>query len=73
MKLFNSYKKIILSALAVFTAIPLFSATGYFTGNGGQGKTILIYKSVLENGKSDKSDEWISNKIKLDILNDLVN
>lgn len=73
MKLFNSYKKIILSALAVFTAIPLFPATGYFTGNGGQGKTILIYKSVLENGKSDKSDEWISNKIKLDILNDLVN
>lgn len=55
--------------LASFCA---FTAEGYFIGDGGAGKRVLVYTSELENGLSDSSDAWIASKVKRDIINDLV-
>ncbi|MBO6176841.1 MAG: hypothetical protein J6O39_04800 [Treponema sp.] len=57
--------------LYIITAARISADSGYFTGNGGSDKKVLIYDSTLLNGKSDKSDQWIPIKIKADIINDL--
>ncbi|MCR5217386.1 hypothetical protein [Treponema sp.] len=66
--------KKIISATFIFLSAAttaVFAQNGYFTGNGGSDKKVLIYDSTLLNGKSDKSDQWIPIKIKSDIINDL--
>lgn len=59
-----------LTILLTFSLSGLYAQSGYFTGNGGSDKKVLIYNSELLNGKSDKSDQWITIKIKSDIIND---
>lgn len=72
--------KISMRMRSVFFAITLLCASvvsafsadsGYFIGDGGSGKRVLVYSSKLENGKS--SDEWIVEKVKRDFISDFVN
>lgn len=63
---------VVLSGIFFAVSLPIFSIDGgYFFGDGGKGNRVLIYTSTIENGKNE--DEWISQKIKRDLINDFVN
>ena len=65
-------KKLISYTFVMLASFCAFTAEGYFIGDGGAGKRVLVYTSELENGLSDSSDAWIAAKVKRDIINDLV-
>ena len=65
-------KKLISYTFVMLASFCAFTAEGYFIGDGGAGKRVLVYTSELENGLSDSSDAWIASKVKRDIINDLV-
>lgn len=65
-------KKLISYTFVILASFCAFTAEGYFIGDGGAGKRVLVYTSELENGLSDSSDAWIASKVKRDIINDLV-
>lgn len=65
-------KKLVFVMLCILLALPAIAQkNGYYTGSGGAGQVILLDKSVLINGKKDKSDIWLSQSAKSDVLNDL--
>ncbi len=58
-------QKIFVILCAIFLVNTVFAVDGgYFIGDGGNGKRVLVYSSVIENGK--ESDLWIAQKIKRD-------
>ncbi len=60
-----------LALFLLFAAKNALPVDGYFTGDGLEGKRILVYSSSVENGND--SDAWLAQKTKRDIINDLVN
>ena len=48
-------KKLISYTFVMLASFCAFTAEGYFIGEGGAGKRVLVYTSELENGLSDSS------------------
>ena len=64
-------KIVLILILSVLFVFDMFSSGGYFIGDGGSGKRILVYSSTIENANTGN---WgIASKLKRDLINDLVN
>ena len=46
-----------------------FSQSGFYTGNGGDGKVYLVETSVLSNGAADGSDKQLPSRVKETFIN----
>lgn len=61
-------KKLFLSFL-IFTIFTFaYSEDSFFEGNGGKGHTVMFAQSTLENGIYDKSDSWICDKVRENLI-----
>lgn len=61
-------KKFTLLLLCFFTFGFVHAESSFYVGEGGENHTIMFAESTLENGFFDKSDIWITDKIKANLI-----
>lgn len=54
--------------LAILFSLPIFAESSFYSGDGGKNHTIMFAESSLENGIFDKSDVWVTDKIKANLI-----
>ncbi len=64
-------KRQFLAALLIIIPSIIFSQAGYYSGDGGKGKKVLVYSSKIENGNSDGTDTYIPKNIHKALVNNL--
>lgn len=64
-------KKFTLLLLCFFTFGFVHAESSFYVGEGGENHTIMFAESTLENGFFDKSDIWITDKIKANLISSL--
>lgn len=65
-------KKFLFTFLSfLFFTFSLFSESSFYVGAGGKNHTIMFAESTLENGYYDKSDVWVTDKIKANLISTL--
>ena len=64
-------KHFLLLITSIFTISCLFAEDRFFENTGGKGQTIMFAESSLENGIFDKSDEWVKDKIRSNLISDM--
>jgi len=66
-----SVKKILLAVITSLIFYSAFAASGFYIGDGGEGKNILIYSSTMENAKA--SENYIAKVVKDSFKTNLTN
>lgn len=66
-------RRFVLALFASFLALGLFAEDNFYAGEGGKNHTIMFAESTLENGIYDKSDVWVTAKIKANLISVLQN
>lgn len=64
-------KKFVFCISLIFSVVLLFAENSFFEGKGGKNHTIMFASSTLENGIFDKSDEWLCEKVKYNLISAL--
>ena len=61
-------KRFALILCGIFSLLGLYAEDSLFAGEGGKNHTIMFAESSLENGIYDKSDVWVTDKIKANLI-----
>jgi len=61
-------RKLFVLLLSIFVAGAVFAEDSFFEGNGGKDFTIMFAESTLENGLFDKTDVWVTDAIKSNLI-----
>ena len=64
-------KKNLFIFLICFSIFSVFAEDDFYSGDGGKNHTIMFAESSLENGIYDKSDVWITGKIRANLISTL--
>lgn len=60
-----------LLALLIGLISPVIAESSYYAGSGGEGHTIMFASSTIENGMYDKSDYWVTTRIRDNLISGL--
>lgn len=64
-------RRFVFFIVSLFVVFSLFSKDSFYEGIGGKNHKIMFAESILENGVYDKSDVWITDKIKTNLISAL--
>lgn len=64
-------KRFALFLFCIFSLCLVHAESSFYVGEGGEKHTIMFALSTIENGIYDKSDEWVTEKIKTNIISAL--
>lgn len=61
-------KRFVLFIFALFITFSTYGQNSFYEGSGGKNHKIMFADSTLENGLYDKSDLWVTDKIKTNLI-----
>ena len=61
-------KRLALIFCAFFAMFAIFADDEFYTGTGGENHTIMFAESTVENGVYDKTDVWVADKIRANLI-----
>ena len=67
----DSMRKHIFIFFALFLPLSVAAEEEFYSGGGGTGHTIMFAESTVENGVYDKTDVWVADKIRANLISAL--